>query len=120
MRKSGTRKPMRFTAKAGLASRFASLLSASRSKPNVMSADLIRRLFSDPDMLRMGHLQRRRDLNLGFGGLYYALGRILRPEPAIVIGSLRGYAPCLIAKSLLDNVEGGTVVFIDPSLVNGF
>ena len=37
-----------------------------------------------------------------------------------MIGSLRGFAPSIIAKSLLDNVEGGEVLFIDPSYVNDF
>ena len=85
-----------------------------------MPDDFIRRLFSDPEMLRMGHFQRREDLNLGLGWIYYALGRIIRPSTAVVIGSLRGFTPSIIAKSLLDNVEGGKVVFIDPSYVNDF
>lgn len=85
-----------------------------------MLEEFIRRLFSDPEMLRMGHFQRPEDLNLGLGWLYYALGRIVRPSRAIVIGSLRGFAPSIIAKSLLDNAESGEVIFIDPSYVNEF
>lgn len=85
-----------------------------------MPEDFIRNLFSDPEMLRMGHQQRQDDLNLGLGWIYYALGRVIRPERAVVIGSLRGFAPSVIAKALLDNVEEGEVVFIDPSLVNDF
>ncbi|MFZ0693776.1 MAG: class I SAM-dependent methyltransferase [Alphaproteobacteria bacterium] len=85
-----------------------------------MSEDFIRRLFADPEMLRMGHLQRQEDLNLGLGWLYYALGRIVRPKRVVVIGSLRGFAPSIIAKALLDNVEGGDVLFIDPSYINEF
>lgn len=85
-----------------------------------MEKEFIRRLFSDPEMLRMGHFQRRDDLNLGLGWIYYALGRIIRPSRAVVIGSLRGFAPSIIAKSMLDNVEGGEVLFIDPSYVNDF
>ena len=85
-----------------------------------MTDEFIRTLFADPDMLRMGHLQRRDDLNLGLGWIYYALGRAIRPSHAVVIGSLRGFAPTVIAKSMLDNVEGGEVVFIDPSYVNDF
>lgn len=85
-----------------------------------MPDKFIRRLFSDPEMLRMGHQQRAEDSNLGLGWIYYALGRILRPKRAVVIGSLRGFVPGVIAKSLLDNVEGGEVVFIDPSMVNDF
>lgn len=82
--------------------------------------DFIRVLFADPDMLRMGHAQRGDDLNLGLGWLYYALARIIRPERAVVIGSYRGFAPLLIAKGLADNLEGGEVHFIDPSLADGF
>jgi len=38
-----------------------------------MPEEFIRRLFSDPEMLCMSHLQRRQDLNLGLGWMYYAL-----------------------------------------------
>ena len=85
-----------------------------------MTEEFIRRLYSDPEMLRMGHFQRAEDLNLGLGWMYYALGRIVRPSRAVVIGSLRGFAPGIIARSMLDNVEGGEVLFIDPSYVNDF
>jgi predicted O-methyltransferase YrrM len=85
-----------------------------------MPDDFIRKLLSDQDMLRMGHSQRAEDSNLGLGWLYYALGRIVRPSLAVVIGSFRGFSPAVIAKSLSDNVEGGEVVFIDPSMVDDF
>ena len=77
-------------------------------------------LFSDPEMLRMGHDQRLPDRNLGLGWLYYALGRVLRCNLAVVIGSYRGFVPAIIAKALRDNVEGGELVFIDPSMVDDF
>lgn len=82
--------------------------------------EFISRLYSHPDMLRMGHFQRGEDLNIGLGWIYYALGRIIRPSRALVIGSLRGFAPSIIARSMLDNVEGGEVLFIDPSYVDEF
>jgi len=82
--------------------------------------DWIAQLFADPQLLRMGHAQRKADLNLGLGWLYYALGRILRPQTAVVIGSFRGFAPLVIARALADNAEGGRVHFIDPSLVDDF
>ena len=63
-------------------------------------------LFEHPDLLRMGHAQRRDDLNLGLGWLYYALGRMLRPARAVVIGSYRGFAPLVLARALSDNSEG--------------
>jgi hypothetical protein len=80
----------------------------------------IRQLFSDPQLLRMGHDQREGDLNLGLGWLYYSLGRMLRPRLAVVIGSYRGFVPAVMAKGLLDNVEGGELLFIDPSLADDF
>lgn len=81
----------------------------------------IRRLFADPEMLRMGHHQRADDLNLGLGWIYYALGRVLRPRQAVVIGSWRGFVPAIIGKALLDNgADAGVVTFIDPSLADRF
>jgi hypothetical protein len=80
----------------------------------------IRQLFADPDMLRMGHHQRAEDLNLGLGWIYYALGRLARPAKAVVIGSFRGFVPAVLAKALAENVEGGQVLFIDPSWADGF
>lgn len=80
----------------------------------------IAQLFEQSDLLRMGHAQRAVDLNLGLGWLYYALGRIIRPRHAVVIGSHRGYVPMVIAKALQDNLEPGEVTFIEPSLVDSF
>jgi predicted O-methyltransferase YrrM len=80
----------------------------------------IGKLFERPDLARMGHAQRRRDSNLGLGWLYYALGRIVRPRHAVVIGSYRGFVPMMLGKALTDNRDGGEVVFIDPSLVDPF
>jgi predicted O-methyltransferase YrrM len=80
----------------------------------------IARLFQHPALLRMGHDQRAEDRNLGLGWLYYALGRIVRSRHALVIGSYRGFVPLVLAKALGDNLEGGTVTFLDPSLVDDF
>jgi hypothetical protein len=85
-----------------------------------MMEPYIRNLFADPEMLRMGHAQRLPDLNLGLGWLYYALGRVIRPARAVVVGSYRGFVPSVIARALLDNTEGGEVWFIDPSLADEF
>jgi predicted O-methyltransferase YrrM len=68
----------------------------------------------------MGHNQRAVDRNLGLGWLYYGLSRVIRPRTAVVIGSYRGFVPLVLGKALADNVEGGEVVFVDPSLVDGF
>ncbi len=85
-----------------------------------MSPDWIAHLFEHPDLLRMAHHQRAEDQNLGLGWLYYALGRIVRPRLAVVIGSWRGFVPLVIAKALQDNLESGEVIFIDPSLADDF
>lgn len=77
-------------------------------------------LFEHEDLLRMGHAQRGEDLNLGLGWLYYALARVIRPRTAVVIGSHRGFVPLVLGRALADNAEGGSVLFIDPSLVDDF
>ena len=71
-------------------------------------------------MLRMGHGQRAEDLNLGLGWLYYSLVRMIRPRHVVAIGSYRGFVPLVLGKALQDNLEGGEVAFIDPSLADGF
>ena len=68
----------------------------------------------------MGHNQRAADLNLGLGWLYYGLARVIRPARAVVIGSWRGFVPLIVGRALQDNLEGGEVTFIDPSLVDDF
>ncbi len=78
------------------------------------------KLFADPEMLRMGHAQRRDDLNLGLGWIYYSLARVIRPRTAVVIGSWRGFVPVVIGKALGDNSESGDVLLIDPSFVDDF
>jgi predicted O-methyltransferase YrrM len=80
--------------------------------------DWIATLFANRDLVRMGHAQRLEDLNLGMGWLYYGLTRLVRPRQVVVIGSWRGFAPIVFARGLADNVEGGRVVFIEPSLVD--
>lgn len=80
--------------------------------------DWISQLYEHRELLLMGHAQRRDDLNLGLGWLYYAIGRMVRPATAVVIGSYRGFVPLVLARSLADNGEGGRVHFIDPSLVD--
>jgi predicted O-methyltransferase YrrM len=79
----------------------------------------IARLYREPELLRMGHNQRPEDLNLGLGWIYYGLARLYRPKLAVVIGSWRGFVPMVIARGCQDNLEGGQVLFIDPSLVDG-
>ena len=80
----------------------------------------IEKIFQHPDLLRMGHGQRHEDANLGLGWIYYGLARTLRPTSVVVIGSWRGFVPLVLGKALADNLEGGEVIFIDPSLVDDF
>lgn len=82
--------------------------------------DWIAHLFQNPEFLRMGHFQRGADHNLGLGSVYYGLARAIRPERAVVIGSWRGFVPLILGKALQDNLEGGKVIFIDPSMVDDF
>jgi predicted O-methyltransferase YrrM len=82
--------------------------------------DWIGRLFQNHDLTRMGHGQRVEDLNLGLGWVYYGLARAMRARKAVVIGSFRGFVPLVIAKGIADNVEGGELIFIDPSFVDDF
>lgn len=87
--------------------------------PSDLSA-WIDRLFEMEEMAQMGHAQRTTDRNLGLGFLYYGLARVVRRRTAVVIGSYRGFVPLVLARALSDNVEGGEVVFIDPSMVDDF
>jgi predicted O-methyltransferase YrrM len=82
--------------------------------------DWIHQVLNDRGLRQMGHAQRRDDGNLGLGWLYYSLGRMLRPAKVVVIGSYRGFVPLVMARALNDNLEGGQVHFIDPSLVDDF
>jgi predicted O-methyltransferase YrrM len=80
----------------------------------------IERVLADKDLRKMGHGQRRQDLNLGLGWLYYGLARAMRPATVLVIGSWRGFVPLVFGRALQENAEGGRVVFVDPSLVDDF
>jgi len=53
------------------------------------------------------------DLNLGFGFLYYAMGRIVRPKFSIVLGSERGFSAICIALAMRDNGNGGKLILVD-------
>lgn len=80
----------------------------------------IQDLLSTPSLRTMGHGQRIQDANLGLGWLYYALTRATKARTVVVIGSYRGFVPIVIAKAMKDNLEGGRLIFIDPSLVDEF
>ena len=53
--------------------------------------------------------------NLGYGNLYYAVARWLRPQRVLVVGSGQGFAPFVIAKALEHN-GFGELIFVDPSM----
>lgn len=62
----------------------------------------------------MGHNENARELNLGFGYLYYGLVRSLRPRHVVVIGSGYGFSVVCLALGLRDNACGA-LTFVDPS-----
>ncbi len=61
-----------------------------------------------------GHREKAKNLNLGFGFLYYALVRALRPKHTLVIGSGYGFSVVCFALGLKDN-GSGSLTFVDPS-----
>jgi len=80
----------------------------------------ISQLLTIDKLIPSGHGQRPADQNLGLGWLYYALVRIYRPKTVVVIGSWRGFVPIVLAHACAANLEGGEIIFIDPSLVDDF
>jgi hypothetical protein len=77
-----------------------------------LNPDLIRSIFTHAKPV--GHHESPENLNLGFGYLYYALARILRPKHVLVIGSGFGFSVVCLALGLRDNAKG-RVSFVDPS-----
>lgn len=53
------------------------------------------------------------DLNLGFGFVYYAFVRVLRPKLVVVLGSQIGFSAVCLALGVKDNENGGRVILID-------
>jgi predicted O-methyltransferase YrrM len=66
------------------------------------------------DAKPLGHHEARDNLNLGFGFMYYAMVRALRPEHVVVIGSGFGFSVVCFALALKDNAKG-RLSFVDPS-----
>jgi predicted O-methyltransferase YrrM len=62
----------------------------------------------------MGHSEDAKQLNLGFGFVYYGLVRALRPKHVLVIGSGYGFSVVCLALGLKDN-RSGELTFVDPS-----
>lgn len=61
-----------------------------------------------------GHNERRHNLNLGFGFIYYGVTRALMPKHVLVIGSGYGFSVVCLGLALKDN-NVGFVSFVDPS-----
>jgi hypothetical protein len=87
-------------------------LPAAKDAPFSLDARLL------GDILRhakpLGHHEDEGTLNIGFGFLYYALVRSLRPRHIVVIGSGYGFSVVCLALGLKDNGEG-RLSFVDPS-----
>jgi predicted O-methyltransferase YrrM len=62
----------------------------------------------------LGHNEVPDNLNLGFGFMYYALVRALRPKHVVVIGSGYGFSVVCLALAMKDNGKG-RLSFVDPS-----
>jgi predicted O-methyltransferase YrrM len=62
----------------------------------------------------LGHHEDRDTLNIGFGFMYYALVRTLRPKHIVVVGSGYGFSVVCLALGLKDNGVGH-LSFVDPS-----
>ncbi|HLA82314.1 MAG TPA: class I SAM-dependent methyltransferase [Thermoleophilia bacterium] len=57
--------------------------------------------------------------DLGFGFLYYALARILKPRLVVVVGSYRGFSVICLALGLVHNGKG-RLHFVDAAIVDDF
>jgi hypothetical protein len=61
-----------------------------------------------------GHNEKTKELNLGFGFIYYGVVRALRPRHIVVIGSGYGFSVVSLALGLKDNARG-KLSFVDPA-----
>lgn len=61
-----------------------------------------------------GHNEKTKELNLGFGFIYYGVVRSLRPKHIVVIGSGYGFSVVCLALGLKDNARG-RLSFVDPA-----
>lgn len=78
-----------------------------------LNPELMRDIFSQAKPV--GQHQHLASLNLGFGFLYYALVRTLRPRHVLVIGSDHGFCTICLALGVKDN-RRGRVSFVEPVL----
>jgi predicted O-methyltransferase YrrM len=77
-----------------------------------LTPELVQTIFRNAKPL--GHDEDADQLNLGFGFLYYALARMLRPQHVVVIGSGFGFSVVCFALGQKDN-GSGILTFVDPS-----
>jgi predicted O-methyltransferase YrrM len=85
---------------------------APRETPFSLDGEMLEAIFRHAKPL--GHHEDRERLNLGFGFLYYALARSLRPSHVVIVGSGYGFSVACFALALKDN-GAGKVSFVDPS-----
>jgi predicted O-methyltransferase YrrM len=72
----------------------------------------------------MGQFEQPRDTaadqgDLGFGFIYYALSRVLKPDQVVVVGSYRGFSVVCTALGLVHNRKG-RLHFVDAAVVDDF
>ena len=78
------------------------------SLSDVLLKDILR--FAKP----FGHNEKAKNLNLGFGFIYYGVVRGIRPNHTVVIGSGYGFSVVCLALGLKDN-GSGALTFVDPA-----
>ena len=87
-----------------------------------LNARLIRKTIAQA--IPMGQFEQSaeraiKQADLGFGFLYYALARVLKPEHVVVIGSYRGFSVICLALGLVHN-RRGRLHFVDAAAVDDF
>jgi len=86
-----------------------------------LSGDLVRNLVQNYSHAAGDHYdpattmgcQRESFSDLGFGWIYWALARVIKPRKVLVIGSGRGFSVACFALGIEDCV-GAKVIFVDP------
>jgi|GEM_PF-297091 len=94
---------------------------SSKTNDGISGLDPSARFSLTPSLLELilekakplGHREKKEPLNLGFGFVYYGLGRALRPKHVVVIGSGYGFSVVCLALACKDNGKG-KVSFVDP------
>ncbi len=102
------------TAKSA-AERFLNLMSMKEEESIdgfSLNSELLKEILTHAKPL--GHNQKARNLNLGFGFIYYGVARALRPKHTLVIGSGYGFSVVCLALAMKDN-GAGKLTFVDPS-----